>query len=110
MSDETTTARWTLSQEREASVIWVIDLNGWLESYDPDGGDPAVPYPTGTFGVTTDLAKALRFPDAPSAIKFWSATSTRTPQRPDGKPNRPLTRYSIEVRHAPVDVAPQGGG
>jgi hypothetical protein len=85
------------------SVLWVLDQDGWLEHYDPDGGDPAVDYPTGTYGVTTDPARALRFANASSALRCWSQTSTRTPVRPDGEPNRPLTKFSVEVQNAPLE-------
>ena len=83
------------------TVLWLPDVDGWLESYDPDGGDPIVAYPTGTFGVTTDPTRALRFEDASHALACWGRTSTRTPMRPDGKPNRPLTRFSVVVQQLP---------
>jgi len=84
-----------------SSVLWLLDWNGWLESYDPDGGDPAVTYPTGTFGVTSDPARALRFTDGASAMAFWRQPSARTPKRPDGKPNCPLTKFTVMVMPEP---------
>lgn len=86
---------------RAPVALWVEEREGWLEAYDPDGGDPAVDYPTGTFGVTSDATKALRFPDGAAALQCWRQQSTRTPLRPDGKPNRPLTAMTVAVVPAP---------
>lgn len=46
---------------------------------------------------TRDPAAALNFPDPGAAQAAWSGQSTLVPLRPDGKPNRPLTAYTIEV-------------
>ena len=90
-----------MTEDRRDTVLWLLDVEGWLESYDPDGGDHSLAYPTGTFGVTTDPTRALRFSDASHALAYWSRTSTRTPLRPDGAPNRPLTKFSVVVQHLP---------
>lgn len=76
--------------------LWVIDCAAWLESYDPDGGGD-VAYPTGTFTITRDRSAALAFDDPGAALECWRQVSTRTPRRPDGKPNRPLTALTVEV-------------
>jgi hypothetical protein len=34
-------------------------------------------------------------------MQCWQQTSTRTPLRPDGKPNRPLSLFSVLVQDAP---------
>jgi len=81
--------------------IWMIADDGWLESYDPDGGDPEIGYPTGSYGVTTDTAKALAFPNGADALLFWRQQSKRTPLRPDGRPNRPLTAFTVMTKELP---------
>jgi hypothetical protein len=69
------------------------DLDGlWLKSYDPDGRGGR-----GNVIGTKKRAEALRFTDMPSAMKFWRQPSSVLPLRPDGKPNRPLTAFNIEV-------------
>jgi len=73
----------------------------WIMTYDPDGGDPAIAYPTGTVTTTADPTKALHFVNAASALAFLRQTSTRTPQRPDGQPNRPLSRRTISIEPIP---------
>jgi hypothetical protein len=85
-------------------VLYLPDQGGWLAEYDPDGGDPKVAYPTGTYAVTSELAHALRFPDAAGALACWQRQSLRTPLRPDGKPNRPLSALTVVVQPTPVEV------
>ena len=78
--------------------IWIFQADGWLEMYDPDGGPLEISYPTGVYGVTTDTRKAMAFQCATDAWAFWHQQSRRTPLRPDGKPNRPLTAYTVDIR------------
>jgi len=40
---------------------------------------------------------AMRFDDVGEAMEFWRRQSTVMPFRPDGKPNRPLTAFTIEI-------------
>jgi len=82
-----------------------VDLSGWqdshsspapigqyLKSYDPNahGG-------RGTAEWTVDIAKAMVFPNPTALLRFWKQISKVQPIRPDGKPNRPLTAFSILV-------------
>lgn len=46
---------------------------------------------------TSDLKRAKRFPTFEAALECWKAQSTLVPFRPDGKPNRPMTAYSVTV-------------
>ena len=48
--------------------------------------------------LTDRPERALRFPRASDALDFWRQRSRYVPFRPDGKPNRPLTAYHIEIR------------
>jgi hypothetical protein len=43
-----------------------------------------------------DIKKAMKFPDAISAMRAWKSQSQTRPIRDDGKPNRPLTAYTVE--------------
>lgn len=49
---------------------------------------------------THDLAKAMKFSDSLDAADVWRTQSTVLPTRPDGKPNRPLTAFTVEIRQA----------
>lgn len=64
----------------------------WVKSCDVDAMDGY-----GLAELTTDFAEALTFPDAGAAMRFWQRQSTVRPLRADGRPNRPLTAYTIEV-------------
>jgi len=46
--------------------------------------------------LTRNPDDALVFPDLASLMETWKARSTVRPWRLDGKPNRPLTAYTIE--------------
>lgn len=50
--------------------------------------------------ATEDPAKARRFADVGEAMDYWRRVSTVLPLRPDGKPNRPLTAYTVEILDA----------
>lgn len=81
--------------------LWLVDVGMWLSFYDPDfPGDGR--YPCGDAAVTTDVTLALRFTDAAAALAEWARTSTVCPTRPDGRPNRPLTGHTVEVRRLPL--------
>jgi hypothetical protein len=51
----------------------------------------------GDLKTSADRADARRFPTAGDAMEFWRQQSKRRPYRPDGKPNRPLTAFSVEI-------------
>ena len=84
--------------------IWLVLhheelVEAWLTEFDPDGGD--LDYPTGSIGWDDDPAKALRFDSATEAMQLWRTVSSRTPTRPDGKPNRPLTAFTVAIKEVP---------
>lgn len=68
-----------------------IPDGSWLATYadTPDGRGHAV--------WTTDAAKALRFDSAGAALDFWRQQSVAVPRRYDGKANRPLTAFTVEI-------------
>ncbi|HEX5813338.1 MAG TPA: hypothetical protein VFY38_14620 [Pseudonocardia sp.] len=69
------------------------DTDGvWVAFYDPDADNG-----TGCATVTVDRDQALRFDDVLAATTFLNQTSTVRPTRPDGRPNRPLTAWTIAL-------------
>jgi hypothetical protein len=46
---------------------------------------------------TADIKQAKQFDDAGDAIEFWRTQSRVNPIREGGKPNRPLTAFSVEI-------------
>jgi hypothetical protein len=47
--------------------------------------------------TTPNEDDALDFPDSIAAFEFWKTQSKTVPLRPDGKPNRPLTAWTIQL-------------
>lgn len=64
----------------------------YVKTYDPEavGGRGAVT-------TTYDKNKALQFANGADAMAFWRQQSKKYPIRPDGKPNRPLTAFTVEI-------------
>jgi len=80
-------------------VIGGDDTEGqYLRSFDPDafGG-------RGRIDWTPDKAKAIRFKSMTEALAAWKTQSRVCPLRDDGRPNRPLTAFtvSLETEGAP---------
>jgi hypothetical protein len=71
----------------------------YVVEYDPgrDGVDPGSGMPMMCHLVTTpDISKATVFPGT-AAFELWRKPDPRNPVRPDGKPNRPLTAFTVEI-------------
>jgi len=79
-----------------ASILGNVVIGDYLE-----WSDPNAKFGLGDDRWTGDLAKAKRFPSFAAAIECWKAQSTLVPKRPDGKPNRPMTAYSVTVEEVP---------
>jgi hypothetical protein len=79
-----------------AQVIAGTPPGKYLVWSDPDanGGDGAETW-------SDDPVKAKRFRSRDAAFACWRARSKVTPTRPDGRPNRPMTAYSITIEPAP---------
>jgi hypothetical protein len=94
---EPSTTEYVLVHVGDAGVITGVRGEGkFLKSYDPDWRPEGYRGPqSGRAEWTDDLAEAMKFPDQISAFRCWRARSTTAPTRPDGKPNLPLTAYSI---------------
>lgn len=69
----------------------------YLVEYDPnrDGVAPDGTPMTAHIIVTDDVTQALDLPSK-EMIELWQKTDEREPVRPDGRPNRPLTAYTVE--------------
>ena len=80
-------------------VMWLVEeawsrraVHQWLKGYDPDAHNGA-----GHVEMTTHVDQAHRFPDFAAAMACWKLVSSTHPIRLDGKPNRPLTAWTIQV-------------
>lgn len=51
--------------------------------------------------LTRQRARAKVFDSPEEAMRYWQTRSRTRPTRPDGKPNRPLTAYSVELVRLP---------
>jgi hypothetical protein len=67
----------------------------FLLTYTPDGHGGR-----GDLVLTRRRADAKRYPDAGAAMLEWKRVSSTHPKRPDGKPNRPLSAFTIAVESA----------
>ena len=101
-----------------ATLIKIVGLSDgsafnrdvWLAGYDVDANpkvnrsiltkDGAVIH--GPFGgrieVTTERHRAMAFADPGQAMAAWNSQSKRLPLRPDGRPNKPLTALTVELK------------
>lgn len=67
------------------------EVNAWVLDCDVDARNGY-----GRIRFTQDRARAKRFPSVIEALDYWKRPSTVRPLRDDGKPNRPLTAYTVE--------------
>ena len=67
-----------------------LPVGAYLASYDPegDGGN-------GIAMWTRDPAEAITFATGDAATACYRAVPFNRPLRPDGKPNRPLTMFTV---------------
>jgi len=72
------------------------EVNRWVMSYDVNAYQGI-----GVVTFTADPRRALAFVHAAEALRAWRTRSTVRPNRPDGKPNRPLTAFTTEIRPIP---------
>jgi hypothetical protein len=77
-------------------IIHILDLDAYLQEYTADGFGGQ-----GNLSVTNSLKLAKRYPDMRSVLEEWKSVSTTHPIRPDGKPNRPLSAYTISTVTVP---------
>jgi hypothetical protein len=74
----------------------------YVMKYDPDfkGG-------LGFVGTTLDRSEALRFPSHSEAWQCWNSVSKVRPRRDDGRPNKPMTSYTVMVEPYEGEISPK---
>lgn len=82
----------TMFNLASAAIRNEVVKGAYLQWSDPDalGG-------RGDDRWTDDLALAKRFASHDAAFECWRAQSKKVPWRPDGRPNRPMTAYSVTI-------------
>ncbi|HEY1878485.1 MAG TPA: hypothetical protein VGG68_00985 [Caulobacteraceae bacterium] len=86
----------TLACRIKLADPWHPGFGRFLVDFDVDarGG-------RGTDTWSADPALAMVFVDSVEAWQCWRRQSAVQPLRDDGKPNRPLTAYTIEIEPIP---------
>lgn len=98
-------------------VVRCLGLVGRVEAVHHDGKTPAGEYLAAfdpeAFGgrgeatFTRELARAMVFPDVAAAWAFIGTRPAARPTRPDGKPNRPLMAFTLQILpRATADTTP----
>jgi hypothetical protein len=64
----------------------------WVKSYTPDGHGGR-----GDLLLTENKHEAKVYANAAAAMEEWRRVSSTHPTRPDGKPNRPMTAFTVEI-------------
>lgn len=67
----------------------------FIESFDVNANDGR-----GEAMLTARRFRALRFDTPEAAFRAYTRQSDVKPLRPDGRPNRPLTSYTVEIEPA----------
>lgn len=79
-----------------ADESWCSESGHYVRDFDVGAHDGLGPFP-----VTKDITEAKVFSNASVALQFWSMQSRIRPLRPDNKPNRPLTAFTVEIVNNP---------
>lgn len=74
----------------------VLPVGQWLRSFNVDAFEGR-----GEADWTADPAEAMAFITHARAFAAWKTQSTIRPLRPDGKPNRPLTAFTVTIEAIP---------
>lgn len=93
--DWTETLRSYEEDPRERAAIGLREVGGrgwWLEGCDVDADNGR-----GTVSFVPDIGRAKSFATAAEAAAYWQRVSTVRPLRRDGKPNRPLTAFTLAI-------------
>ena len=78
--------------EGEVIAPGSTDYSGYLRAYDADAHDGL-----GSVQVTDDERKAMRFLSVGAAMALINSVPANRPIRDDGRPNRPLTAFSLVI-------------
>lgn len=74
---------------------YVVDYDPSRPGHDPQGL-PLLAH----VAVSADVERAKRYDTLEAAWAEINRVDPRNPWRPDGKPNRPLTAFTLDVRQA----------
>lgn len=91
--------RWVIRIVSLAGVVGVRKngLEGqYVKFYNPEDNDG-----WGSVESTSHIEEALTFNSSEDAVRTWRAVPEKRPLRPDGKPNRPLTAFTVEIIQVP---------
>ncbi len=66
----------------------------FVMQYEPMAMDSLGHYKGGKLICTPDVEQAMKFADAAEAMRCWQRQNG---WRPDGKPNRPMTAFTVEI-------------
>lgn len=82
--------------ERVGPVVrsdgWVEGADKYVRSYDPEAYDGM-----GDLVATTDKSLAMKFASSEEAVEMVMSSPKSRPFREDGKPNRPLTAFTLAI-------------
>jgi hypothetical protein len=78
---------------------WLVEYDPERDGYAPDGAPMLAHIVT-----TPDINQARVFADHAEALELWRSTCKRHPIRFDGRSNRPLTAFTVEI--APPEKFP----
>lgn len=70
----------------------LIGAPRYLSAFDPEAHEGR-----GLVTFTTNPNEAIRYETTTAALEAWRSESRTVPLRPDGKPNRPMTAFTIEL-------------
>lgn len=71
------------------AVVPTFEPGCYVAAYDPDRG-------MASLVCTMNETEALHLPSG-EALALWRSSPTGDPVRPDGRPNRPLTAFMVEL-------------
>lgn len=75
-----------------SAYVGFTDHAEYLKDFDADAHDGG-----GSVEATADPKEAMKFSTAGAGLELWRTPSTVRPLRDDGKPNRPLSAFTIEM-------------
>jgi hypothetical protein len=76
-------------------VVMLCPEEGYVVDCDVDANDGY-----GYIGFSMNKPDAKQFDDFGEALAYWKRQSTVRPLRADGKPNRPLSAYTVTFEMA----------
>ena len=80
----------------------------YIRSFDPKVNEDG--RGQGALVVTPFRESAVMFRTTDEAVDFWRQPSLSVPKRPDGKPNRPLTAYTVSFEGYAESDPPKDAG